>query len=56
MKSGNHNFLEPSGPFQTYNGTAFLPYLSKILILYIVAFGWNEVVLRKVVSKLLIRS
>ena len=26
MKSGNLNFLEPSGPLQAYNGTA-LPYL-----------------------------
>jgi hypothetical protein len=26
MKSGNLNFLEPSGPFQTCNGTA-LPFL-----------------------------
>ena len=26
MKSGNLNFLEPSGPLQAYNGTA-LPFL-----------------------------
>ena len=24
MKSGNLNFLEPSGPLQAYNGTAFV--------------------------------
>jgi len=27
MKSGNLNFLEPSGPLQTCNGTALLLYI-----------------------------
>ena len=27
MKSGNHNFLEPSGPFQARNGTALHSHL-----------------------------
>jgi hypothetical protein len=31
MKSGNLNFLEPSGPLQVCNGTA-LPYLYKLII------------------------
>jgi len=31
MKFGNFNFLEPSGPLQTYNGTA-LPILFNIKI------------------------
>ena len=30
MNSGNHNFLEPSGPVQACNGTA-LPLLNKTL-------------------------
>ena len=30
MKSGNHNFLEPSGPLQACNGSA-LPYLSRYI-------------------------
>jgi len=34
MKSGNLNFLEPSGPFQACNGTA-LPYLSNSIFLLI---------------------
>ena len=32
MKSGNLNFLEPSGPLQTCNGTA-LPFYKQLLII-----------------------
>jgi len=33
MKSGNLNFLEPSGPLQACNGTAFpLPYLTDVYV------------------------
>jgi len=33
MKSGNLNFLDPSGPLQACNGTAFpLPYLAELPI------------------------
>ena len=34
MKSGNLNFLEPSGPLQAYNGTA-LPFIGGMLVLFI---------------------
>ena len=44
MKSGNLNFLEPSGPLQAYNGTAlpFLPFTMRLIVqwsLHFVAFG-----------------
>jgi hypothetical protein len=29
MKSGNFNFMDPSGPLQAYNGTA-LPYIYRV--------------------------
>ena len=34
MKSGNLNFLEPSGPLQAYNGTA-LPFTFIYVYIYI---------------------
>jgi len=34
-KSGNLNFLEPSGPVQDCNGTAFYVYLHMIMDLFI---------------------
>jgi hypothetical protein len=33
MKSGKHNFLEPSGPLQTCNGTAFLLWVQSFILL-----------------------
>jgi hypothetical protein len=40
MKSGNLNFLEPSGPFQACNGTALpLP----LLLLLLLLFYWLQV-------------
>ena len=32
MKSGNLNFLEPSGPLQAYNGTALLLPFSRYIL------------------------
>jgi len=53
MKSGNLNFLEPSGPLQAYNGTALNFLLNSTIIsrnflqnislvqLYTCASGWK---------------
>jgi len=35
-KSGNLNFLEPSGPLQACNGTASLYYSNPILTVYVI--------------------
>jgi hypothetical protein len=38
MKSGNLNFLEPSGPLQACNGTAFLPYYCNNVELWMICY------------------
>jgi len=39
MKSGNFNFLEPSGPLQACNGTALpLPYILVLMLLFYYLF------------------
>jgi len=43
MKSGNLNFLEPSGPLQAYNGTA-LPFT-----LWVKRMGGGGVILQYVI-------
>ena len=42
MKSGNPNFLEPSGPLQDCNGTAlpFLPLLLLLLLLLLMNYNY----------------
>ena len=46
MKSGNLNFLEPSGPFQACNGTAvplplFFITLYSLFLRFVVDVGWQ---------------
>ena len=44
MKSGNLNFLEPSGPLQACNGTNLpLPFFLKILIVYQLFFDLPKI-------------
>ena len=38
MKSGNLNFLEPSGPLQACNGTALLYFIIIIIIIIIIIY------------------
>jgi len=42
MKSGNLNFLEPSGPLQTCNRTTFYPHLDLIPALSVTNDGINK--------------
>jgi hypothetical protein len=41
MKSGNLNFLEPSGPLQACNGTA-LPFYNYCLLLYSIFYEYSR--------------
>ena len=55
MKSGNLNFLEPSGPLQACNGTDLpLPYVSSIICLS--SGGWTLLVQHLVSFNLLMMS